>query len=628
MPNPSAPQWVRPDWQTKHFSHSISGVAALDRNLAVQVTDQTKLNALIALAAAEEVELEFSTTNPTPGGVPSPPAVALTSENFKTLLSGEYAPDAPPMKAALARVVDDNGLHRRMSVLDPNKVYADRAPAPLTIPTYDATGQSNHPDVLYFPSGFGSDSNGKSWKYWMVTTPLAGDDNSLENPSILVSDDGTTWIAPPGLTNPIAPKPAGTGNYNSDPDLEQGPDGKLYCFYRPVLSTAEEVCYRTSSDGITWSAETVAFSSTSTTKAVLSPTIVWDPSVNLWRMWVVNGVGGTPFLIQQRTAAALTGPWSAPVNCTYTMPAGPTGIAQDPWHIDVVRVGSQMHMCINSTTAGGSGQSGFNWIAVSSDGGITWTIGSKPLTIRGGGGSYNRWDNEPYRACFVPVDSATGTTHRLYYSAKGSLGWRVGVTDLKTRAPMHLRTSEFLPEDYGLIGWTHDPAEAVGSTNTLAAGQPTFYLLRAAVDGYVDSVFMNCTLAGATLTSGQNFLGLYDMSGNQLAVSADLSTTWTSTGNRQYAFTAPTRLITAGERLALVVLANGTTLPKFAGLANPQAININRAATPSSAGATTSPYRSGTLGSALTALPATVTFSSAGQANWCPFVGLSPATSI
>jgi len=511
-----------------------------------------------------------------------------------------------------------------MTVVDPDRMIADRAPTYLTLPTYDGTGQSTHPDVFYAPSGWGRDANGKAWHYWMAHTPYAGSDNTLENPSILVSDDGSTWVTPPGVTNPVAPKPS--GGYNSDPDLELGPDGKLYMFYRPIIGTTETVCYRTTADGINWSAETVAISIVdAANKGLLSPTIVYDAGAKLWRMWTINGIAGTPYVMEMRTAASLTGPWSAPTTCTLTVPAGPSGAAQDPWHLDVIAYGGQYHMAVNSTGAGQSGTGGWNWLAVSSDG-ITWTVGKRPLTRRGNGGGFNRWDNSPYRACFVPVDSGTGATHRLFYSASGASGWRIGMTELRVKPQVFSRTSAFLPEDYAMVGWTCDPAYAVGASNTLASGTPTFCLIRAAVDCYVDSVFMTISTAGAGLTAGQNFLALYDLTGAQLAVSADLSTNLASTGNKQFQFTAPTRLIKAGETLLLVILSNGTTPPKFYALANPP-VNINRLATGSSED-NNGPWRSGTLGSGLTALPSSITLSTAAQNAWMPFVGLSPAVNL
>src|SRR5439155_20610297 len=58
------------------------------------------------------------------------------------------------------------------------------APNPDTTPTYDGTGQVVEPDVIHVPRGW----NG--YEYWMAVTPYPCGDESLENPSILVSHDG------------------------------------------------------------------------------------------------------------------------------------------------------------------------------------------------------------------------------------------------------------------------------------------------------------------------------------------------------------------------------------------------------------------------------------------------------
>ena len=83
---------------------------------------------------------------------------------------------------------------------------------PLTTPTYDASGEATHPGV--YDAGTGQTWNG--YRYWMVMTPYPNSDATKENPSILASADGTTWVVPAGLTNPIAsPNPVQC----SDPDI-------------------------------------------------------------------------------------------------------------------------------------------------------------------------------------------------------------------------------------------------------------------------------------------------------------------------------------------------------------------------------------------------------------------------
>ena len=82
-----------------------------------------------------------------------------------------------------------------------------------------------------YDAGQGNAWNG--YRYWMAMTPYPNAQNAYENPSIVVSDDGETWIEPPGISNPIVPYP-GAGYYNSDPCLVKA-GNLLYLFYRCAL---------------------------------------------------------------------------------------------------------------------------------------------------------------------------------------------------------------------------------------------------------------------------------------------------------------------------------------------------------------------------------------------------------
>ncbi|MDD4289905.1 MAG: DUF2341 domain-containing protein [Patescibacteria group bacterium] len=79
-----------------------------------------------------------------------------------------------------------------------------------TIPTYEDSGQAIHPDIVYF------DEPWNGYSYWMVMTPYPNGNPDYENPSIVVSNDGVSWVTPDGPTNPIDSQP---GGYNSDPDI-------------------------------------------------------------------------------------------------------------------------------------------------------------------------------------------------------------------------------------------------------------------------------------------------------------------------------------------------------------------------------------------------------------------------
>ncbi len=55
----------------------------------------------------------------------------------------------------------------------------------------------------------------------LVMTPYPFSNDRLENPSLLVSDDGMTFSAAPGAAAPLVPPPA--HDHNNDPDLRRDP---------------------------------------------------------------------------------------------------------------------------------------------------------------------------------------------------------------------------------------------------------------------------------------------------------------------------------------------------------------------------------------------------------------------
>lgn len=163
--------------------------------------------------------------------------------------------------------------------------------------------------------------------------------------------------------------------------------------------------------------------------------------------------------------------------------------------------------------------------------------------------------------------------------------------------------------DSGLLGWSGDPAAAVGSLQTTAG---VLYLMEIRLrTGTVNTLYLRVGNAGATLTSGQNLLGLYDSAGTRAAVTADQSTAWTTTGTKSAALTAS--YSATGGVFYLGILTNGTTQPTFVASSSLGQPNFTRAA----------PFRASTSGTGLTALPASVTLSSAAALGQVILAGAS-----
>lgn len=211
----------------------------------------------------------------------------------------------------------------------------------LTVPTYvPADDAVVHPSVVRVPGGW----NG--YEYWMAMTPYTGSDSQYENPSILCSVDGKTWAVPTGVTNPLTPYLGGS-NYNSDPYLFFLPSGEMCIYWRQVNGTNTLHKFITSRDGVTWSAETTALTTVRASEDLLSPSIIWEPHAQQYRMYahdlVLSG-----YQIVTATATALTGPWSARTPCTYDLPAGYSSL----WHSEFRPVGGGR--CIGLIQSGNS----------------------------------------------------------------------------------------------------------------------------------------------------------------------------------------------------------------------------------------------------------------------------------
>ena len=144
----------------------------------------------------------------------------------------------------------------------------------LQIETYtEGANEPYHPSVVKFDTAW----NG--YRYWMTYTPFPNEAN--ENPCICASNDLIKWETPTGLINPLD-KPhdydTGATGYWSDTNLLYNPDkDRLECFYRGIGASAtgeNNICRKTSSDGITWSDREIIF--TFTSGSYVSQSVIYE----------------------------------------------------------------------------------------------------------------------------------------------------------------------------------------------------------------------------------------------------------------------------------------------------------------------------------------------------------------
>jgi predicted GH43/DUF377 family glycosyl hydrolase len=226
----------------------------------------------------------------------------------------------------------------------------------LSLPTYDGSGQAISPSVLYFPNGW------HSYKYWMAMTPLPNGVDTYRNPSILVSSDGTNWSVPTGVTNPVV-----TGGQNTEPDLFYNAATDEFWLYFVNETGAHTVKRTTSNDGIHWSTPQTLYSvplyqNMSSTVAKVGDT---------YYLWTVNtgtvGCSSTSTPIQYRTSSDGIN-WSAAANISIS------GLAYIPFHVTVRQVPAKNEywMLISGYASGANCGASVLLFAKSTDG-INWT---------------------------------------------------------------------------------------------------------------------------------------------------------------------------------------------------------------------------------------------------------------
>lgn len=282
-------------------------------------------------------------------------------------------------------------------------------PNPALIPTPDGTGDCLHPDV--WDAG---NAGWHGWRFWMGVTPFraTGGGEAIENPLIMVSNNGYHWRTPPGMTNPIDPWPGQATNdlgwYNSDTDLVyDAANDRLVLTYREVFQNQETIHCRTSSDGVTWSAQSTLMAFNNTGFGSVSQAVL-QASPSEWRMYFCSGNADNTWL-RYYTAPSPTGPWSSTQTRFYL-----TGAATDAYHGDFIKDGARYYGVFPILVSGAS--TGGDAPAVSLDG-VNWTVGPAFNTVGGPQASYrptmqiDKLDPTKVNVWYSTLDPA-----RVYYT--------------------------------------------------------------------------------------------------------------------------------------------------------------------------------------------------------------------
>lgn len=142
----------------------------------------------------------------------------------------------------------------------------------------------------------------------------------------------------------------------------------------------------------------------------------------------------------------------------------------------------------------------------------------------------------------------------------GSLAWGTPVNNALASQDARIAAVEAQGgatlDAQGIVAAPFDPAAAASGT---AFTSGTVYMTRVDIvnPATLAGLVFTISTAGAGLTAGQNLAGLYDASGNRVALSADQSAAWTAQGIATPMFTAPYAAAPGAYFLAL--LSVGTT---------------------------------------------------------------------
>ena len=310
-----------------------------------------------------------------------------------------------------------NDLSASRSVASPQVFVVE--PMLMDVPTYDGTGQAVHPDVVLFDRPW----NGA--RYWLTMTPYAASNQTVENPSILRSNDGVTVSVPGGLTNPIVPAPRNGNNYNSDPELlYETQTQRLVLFDRYVDKRSNSLQVLTSTDGVTWKKAGTPLRVRA--HRAVSPTIAQRDNAPA-RMWHVDagraGCNAKSTRVETRTAVDKTGrivdtKWSRSEVTDLAIPG------YTIWHIKArwVPEKSEYWMLISAYPNDGNGCQTDDLFFARSGDGIHWTSYTTPVLRH----QDREWTAAAvYRTSFLY--DANSDQLSLWISARAGDGaWRMG----------------------------------------------------------------------------------------------------------------------------------------------------------------------------------------------------------
>lgn len=263
---------------------------------------------------------------------------------------------------------------------------------PLAIKTYDGSNQLNHPDILYNKNLI------FNHKYWLAFTPYPYYKDKLENPCIVVSEDGKKFVQPSGLKNPLdnTDYEKNLRSHLSDTDIIfRNNELILHYVYNVggVLGPAKFYEIR-SRNGINWTKPKIVYK-TNKNKEGYSPAFVSEKDII--KMWYYEGEGKLMYTDSKDEEKT----WKPIKICNINM-----GNWRG-WHVDIIKtnLGYEGLICarlpkINQRAL----------FYVKSRDGVNWKTSKNPLLFP----KKDSWDSKDiYRSTFIRDKDK----YRVWYSA-------------------------------------------------------------------------------------------------------------------------------------------------------------------------------------------------------------------
>lgn len=301
----------------------------------------------------------------------------------------------------------------------------------FVVPTYEGSGQTIHPSMLYFKDGW----NG--YNFWLGITPYPNSNDAAENPSVFASNDGINWVVPYSTPNPLDRTTDVNTYYLSDTQLVYRKDlNRLEIWYRKYsskTSLVQEVIYRrTTTDGSTWTDVEELHSITGGNGAVLlSPTAIYEDGI--YKIWV-SGYNDICYYTSTDGKN-----WNL-VNSA-VLPRSTAG-----FHIAVTRTNNGYVMLGHLQGSSPTDKSAQGIVYTFSEDGINWGEPKKILTVS------NNADAFDYNQLYRPQLTVGDGKYYLVYSGRNNKNeWHTGILEvpvsITTTTRMKHKASEIQETD-------------------------------------------------------------------------------------------------------------------------------------------------------------------------------------